>query len=63
MLEAVLGKTRPTVLGGTAGNVVYDGTVTPPWNRKGKDGNPPPTDARASVLPCTTPRIDLIVPL
>ncbi len=37
MLEALLGKTRCTALRGAAGNVVYDGTVTPPCNRKGKD--------------------------
>ena len=39
------------ILGGAAGNVAYGGTVTPPCNRKGRDGNPPPTGARASALP------------
>ena len=39
------------ILGGTAGNVIYGGNVNPPRNRKGVDGNPPPKDARASVLP------------
>ncbi len=29
----------------------YGGTVLPLRNRKGGDGNPPPTDARASGLP------------
>ena len=29
----------------------YGGTVLPLRNRKGGDGNPPPTDARASAPP------------
>ncbi len=52
MLEAVP-RENPMygILGGTAGNVVYGGNVNPPRNRKGGAGNPPPKDARASVLP------------
>ena len=39
------------ILGGAAGNAIYGGIVHPPRNRKGGDGNPLPTDARASALP------------
>jgi hypothetical protein len=35
---------------GARGNVAHGGTVNPPRNRKGGDGNPPPTSARAPVL-------------
>ena len=38
------------ILGGP-GNVTYGGTMTPPCNRKGRAGKPPPTGARASALP------------
>ena len=31
--------------------MTHGGTVNPPCNRKGRDGNPPPTGARASALP------------
>ena len=31
--------------------MAYGGIENPPRNRKGKDGNPPPTGARASALP------------
>ena len=31
--------------------MVQGGTVPPPCNRKGRTGNPPPKDARASALP------------
>ena len=56
MLEAVLWE-NPTygILGRAAGNVAYGGTVTPSCNRKGRDGNPPPTGARASALPDRSP--------
>jgi hypothetical protein len=35
---------------GARGNVAHGGTVTPPRNRKGVDGNPPPKSARAPAL-------------
>ena len=35
---------------GAWGNVVHGGNVNPPRNRKGGDGNPPPTSARAPAL-------------
>jgi hypothetical protein len=35
---------------GARGNVAHGGTVNPPRNRKGGDGNPPPKSARAPVL-------------
>jgi hypothetical protein len=35
---------------GARGNAAHGGTVTPPRNRKGVDGNPPPKSARAPVL-------------
>ncbi len=35
---------------GAWGNVVHGGNVNPPRNRKGGDGNPPPTGARAPAL-------------
>ena len=51
-LEAVPWE-NPTygILGRAAGNVAHGGTVNPPCNRKGRDGNPPPTSARAGALP------------
>jgi hypothetical protein len=35
---------------GARGNVAHGGTVNPPRNRKGGDGNPPPKSARAPAL-------------
>ena len=34
------------------------GTVTPPCNRKGRAGNPPPKGARASALPDNPVHLD-----
>lgn len=39
--------------------MAHGGTVTPPCNRKGRAGNPPPTGARASALP-DTERLDIV---
>ena len=50
-LKPYRGKTRRTVLGRAAGNVVYGGTAHPPATERAGSDKPPPTDARASALP------------
>ena len=50
-----MGKPDVRNLRGSAGNVVYGGTVNPLRYRKGGAGNPPPTGARASALPDRVP--------
>ena len=41
----------PTISGGAAGNVYYGGTANPPATERAGPDKPPPTVARASVLP------------